>query len=331
MSIRISKNDSLSIKGVAVIVMILFHYGLLAYYIGVACVAMFAFVTGYAHQLIAKKNKGGAWSSGFLAFLSFYKRYLFAAAVVTGAIILVDLPFAWRLIAFTISVIKPNAMFDSWWYAFAFACYCLVLFPIFNILDNATKHKPIIVYIITVALSIASFCLPYVVFYECVPSAFRQVWDSIPILRSIMFIPYYLLGYTLSKSSYDSSHTGLICSGLITVLCIFWPFSTYTIDGIEAVDIGPAFTILTALTLWGIHRLHISAITEKIGRISLWLWLLHMPVITCIRHFLGAEWNQEMIAASSIMVSFLSAYLCAWGYGIISAFFSRKAPVNEPA
>ena len=154
MTFNITKENSLTLKGLAVFLMVIFHYGFLPGRIGVACVAIFAFVTGYAHCLKVNKSKSLSWLSGFQSFLAFYKKYIAIAITLFGAMYLYGKTLSLEKIIYTISIIQPNQSFDSWWYAFAFACYCLFLFPIIRGFDKLFWKKPLILYIVLGIISL---------------------------------------------------------------------------------------------------------------------------------------------------------------------------------
>ena len=317
MTFTITKENSLTLKGVAVFLMVIFHYGFLPARIGVACVAIFAFVTGYAHCLKVNKSKSLSWLSGFQSFLAFYKKYIAIAITLFGAMYLFGKTLSLEKIIYTISIIQPNQSFDSWWYAFAFACYCLFLFPIIRGFDKLFWKKPLILYIVLGIISLGCYILPLFFHYEWVPGCFNQIWGDIPILRTLMFVPYYIIGYSLAKSNFSDTLTGFICSGLITLMCACWPFSFYSIPAIKVLDVGVSFAAFTLFTLTYIQKTKLRSVIEKLGTISIYLWLLHMPIIRFIKQFYstdGSLYHSLIIRLIAIIFSLFCAWIFGWSY-----------------
>ncbi len=327
MPITISKNLSLSLKGTAVLLMVLLHYGFLHVTVGVACVAMFAFITGYAQCLMVNQSENSTWSAGIRSLISFYKIFVLIAITVLGGMCLTGNALPLEKIIKTICLIHPNCVIDSWWYAFAFACYCLFLFPIVRGLDKLCHGKARLLYCLLFLIALCSLLLPCFFHYECVPETFRQIWGGLPILRTLMFVPYYIIGYTIAKSNFSNPQAGTICSGCLTLLCICWPFTIYTIPSIGVLNVAPSFVAFTLLTLFFVHNFKIRLLT-KIGTISVYIWLLHMPIYRFLHHpFLHPIFNPENILAQKILncigiiLSIICAWLFAWFYNKI---FLRK-------
>lgn len=209
------------------------------------------------------------------SYWAFYKRFLVCGALIIP-LMLLRARISLTDIAIIILPIKPNVATDPWWYVFCHTIFCFLLFPFIRYMEKNVSGRAffIIIFCITVLVILLplSFSLPLF------PEDFRKMWESIPILRTVMVIPYYLLGYSYFKHV----HTPERFSGLFTFLPLLiftlFPFSAYDISGISAINIGFSFILCSAILRWMYEIPLIKLSLSFLGTHSTYMWLLHMPV-----------------------------------------------------
>lgn len=327
-SVSITKDDSKIIKGVAVLLMVFFHYGIFAANVGVACVGMFAFITGYSHSYHLNECSH-AQSSSIRLFLPFFKRFIVVISFVYLALYITNPEYvSLSNVLWTVSVIKPNVVFDSWWYAFAFACYCLVLFPVIKLTNILQKYSHLLFLGVLLGISIVSFALPLLFQKINIHPAFSSMWGDIPCLRTIMFVPYYGMGYCLCVSYYKKSYVAFITCICIALMCICWPFVLYKISGMNCLNVAAPFVAFTLFSLCVSGMSKIAFVLKWFGGISTFLWLLHMPVLFYIKKFCSFHY---IAIIPSFFVSVLLAWLFHYLYARLNLirFYRRKASENH--
>lgn len=326
--ISITKDDSKIIKGVAVLLMVAYHYGVIAASVGVACVGMFAFVTGFSHSYHLNGSPHTRASSIRL-FLPFFERFIVLIAFVYVAIYITNPErISFSDVLWSVSSLKPNVVFDSWWYAFAFACYCFVLFPIIKLINILQKYSQFLFLFVLFCLSLICLSLPILFQKMGVHPAFGTVCGDIPCLRTIMFVPYYVVGYTLCISHYKKTNAAYITCICIIVMCICWPFRLYKIALMDALNVAAPFVAFTLLSLGVSGISKIAVVLKWFGSISTFLWLLHMPVLFYIKKFCSFHY---IAIIPSFFVSVLLAWLFHYLYARLNLirFYRRKASENH--
>ncbi len=333
--LTISKDASGCIKGLAVLLMVLVHYwGNGAFNIqkqdivnGIVCVAMFAFVSGYAHQLLTPANslKYPAFLKRF--FLSFYKQFLFTAIVVFATFRALELLIpTWEGFVENLFLLTPNRPFDSWWYAFCFAVLCLLVFPLLKMLEITTQRYPVIFYSASVLFTLICFALPWLFTHFELSRPYTTMWGHTPVVRTVIFIPYYVLGYVFCKSVKCEKviNLGTLASILILAVCVFFPFKIYSIGKIFLIDVGKDFVIVMILCFVLMKFNEIRCILYQLGRISIFLWLVHMPLRTVLQRV--GDVPPKNLFILSLIASIIVAAIFSKVYGSLTSLIT---PRNE--
>ena len=326
----IDKNSSLCIKGVAVIFMVLVHFwgnSVFSFhenihFNGIVCISMFAFVTGYAHKLLSGKGPY-IMIRKFLKtfFVPFYTRYLFTIVLVfllyKAASTLCEAggvhnTLSIKNLVYITTLYKPNAAHDSWWYAFAFTSFCLILYPLLRYIDITSQKRPVLFHLSALILIVASFSIPIVSTRLGGPAELIRIWGYSPVLRTCFVVPYYILGYSLCKNISEArvSVCNISMSCLMMCCCVLWPFELYGIDQIHLLNTGTDFLVAMGLVYLLSLISGIKNILIELGKISLYLWLLHMPVreLIGITHLTTQSHNVNIISLlASVVLSFISA------------------------
>lgn len=325
---RLSREETLRIKGLAVLIMVTFHLfgwcfsiARIRLFAGASCVALFAFLSGYAHTLsLARNGTKCPFYIGASLFFRFYRKYLVC-------FVLCLLPFLYcgkkpglmPLVAFPV---WPNLASDSWWYAAFFAFLCFVALPALGLLLRTCREMQFVATISAIAMS----CIAAPAFFaniECLPGALKDIWGPPPILRGIAFFPYYILG--VLAFSLTNGHGGAAKIGLAVCLAalVLYPFGLGypKIRGIVHLDVSCSFLIsLYVVALAGQFQ-KAAAILEKAGKHSTWIWLLHMPIFSVVNkwalghHGGGVLMNRIVIPASAIAITSAVAVLLEQKFG----------------
>lgn len=320
--ISISKEESKILKGSAVLLMVIFHYGMLAANVGVACVGMFAFITGYSHCYYLNTHSCTQKSLLHL-FLPFYKRFLVSFFLVYLVIYITNPGYITLTnILWTVSALKPNIIFDSWWYAFAFACYCFILFPIVKLISKLQKYSDLLFLGVLFMVAIICLALPLLFQRINIHPALCSMWGDIPCLRTIMFVPYYVIGYCLCVSYQKSSKIAFITCISIATLCICWPFPLYSINGMNCLNVAAPFVAFTLFSLFLSRINKIAFLLKWFGGISTFLWLLHMPVLFYIKKICTFHY---IAIIPAFIVSVILAELFTYMYALPFRKFRIKA------
>ena len=333
--LTISKDASGCIKGLAVLLMVLVHYyGNGVFTIqkqdivnAIVCVAMFAFVSGYAHQLLTPANslEYPAFLKRF--FLSFYKQFLFTAIVVFATFHALELPIpTWEGFVENLLLLTPNKPFDSWWYAFCFAVLCLFVYPLLKMLEITTERYPVIFYSASVLFTLICFALPWLFTHFELSRPYTTMWGHTPVVRTVIFIPYYVLGYVFCKSVKCEKviNWGTLASILILAVCVFFPFKIYSIKMIFLIDVGKDFVIVMILCFVLMKFNEIRCILNQLGRISTFLWLVHIPLRTVL-HRVGDVPPKNLLILS-LIASIIVAAIFSKVYGSLTSLIT---PRNE--
>ncbi|MCQ2365053.1 MAG: acyltransferase family protein [Akkermansia sp.] len=329
----LSKDFSIYLKGGAIGLMLIAHLisssqlniGSVCVFTGISCLAFYAFLSGYAHALMSEKypDKPALLMTG-KSFWLFYKKYLICCAL----LIPVQLLSAKINIADTALIlvpIKPNLVTDSWWYVFCYMVLCFVIFPFIRTLDRATGRA---FFITSFILTVMLILLPMTFTMPFMPADFKNMWGSIPVLRTIMVIPYYLTGYAYYKHIRNPEKLSGVLTMLPLLFFTVFPFSAYGIAGISAINIGLSFIICAILLrlMYGISLIKLSL--TFIGTHSVYMWLLHMPIYICYTKLplpqnFGIRFPIVFTLAllGSIFLTAISKHLDRW-------FSYRKAPAD---
>ncbi len=329
----ISKDFSTVVKGLAVFLMVIMHYwsnSLFTLYgvnllNGVCCVALFAFITGYAHAFKHTHSPDSCIGHVKRMFLPFYKQYLIVVLAVGFLCWCAGRAFSLNQILLSSICLKPNGMFDSWWYAFLFMLFCFILNPCMRILHPFLLHGRWIHWCIPLLASIIAFSLPCLFSLCKMPAAFTTIWGHVPVVRAVMFIPYYLVGYMyFASSAFSFRWRGIVLICMLAV-CVCWPFRIYDVASISAVDVGRSF-LECVILLAVIARLrHVKSILGLLGRVSALWWLLHMPVLSVFSHLHNSvHVNKGISLVVSLALSFAANYAYAYVNRIAGCVWSRR-------
>lgn len=326
----ISRETSLYIKGGAIILMLLAHlipeahveFYSINIFTGISCLAFYAFVSGYAHALIANKsrNRTNLQLAG-KCYLNFYIYYIICCAIVIpiyligGKLTTSDIP----LIIIPIKCFRPV---DPWWYAFCYGVFCFVLFPLLRWFEKAINNEYFIVILFLIIL--ATILLPISFRLPLFPNDFRQMWYSIPILRTIMIIPYYMMGFGYYKYIQPPVKKSLPLILIIISLLIFafFPFSIYNISGIKAVDIGFSFIICSIVFRVIYANTKLKNILIFTGTHSTFLWLLHMPIRT-VYMYIGYHYLPSSLQNCNAL-TFLIVFSLSLAASLLLTYIIRK-------
>ena len=156
------------------------------------------------------------------------------------------------------------------------------------------------------------------------PPAFNTIWGHVPVVRAVMFVPYYLLGYMYFASvDFSCRWSVAVLIGMLAV-CVCWPFDIYDIDCISAVNVGWSF-LECAIVLCIVVRLrYIKWGLSILGRISAFWWLLHMPVLS-VFHKLPAfgHANKVMSLFGSLALAIAVNYMYLQAKRLAGRIWSR--------
>ena len=280
----ISKEASLYVKGGAILLMLIAHiipgscvaWHSFNIFTGVCCLGFFAALTGYAHFILSEKyNSKSSWTISGASFWKFFKKYLVCCLFVLPLYLSFNRIRLYDAL-WVVVPIKSYVLEDSWWYVFCHAVFCFALFPAVRFVCAKLAQKEFIVFISV--LSICLILLPLTFNDPHYPHAFRQMWGSLPILRTILIVPYYLMGYAYGKCVHGSSYASLLPIVFTLVLYSLFPFSSYGISGISAINIGSSFIICVIALRVMYKSKHIQNLLKFLGIHSVYIWFLHMPI-----------------------------------------------------
>ncbi|MGN0868748.1 MAG: acyltransferase family protein [Akkermansia sp.] len=306
--LRISLQLSQFLKGMAVLLMVYYH--LAGTYLpirGASCVAIFALVTGYA-QALKSEDRCFRDSMKEVAkqYQRFYRRYLLCLLVCAPL-----LHVSCRVFLETLIPLFPNALADSWWYAFCYTFLVFVAFPVMWLCQHRISER----FVVPVQCGIAIGCMliPVVASHLGFPGVLTQVWGCVPLLRTLMFTPYYIFGFVYCSVLRDQKYEKI--AYLLVALCaiVYFPFSWYDIDGIRAVNVGRAFclVIVVSLLLYRFRPARIGGVF--LGKLSLYIWLFHMPLHSLLMsnlHYRGLHSSLKFTVTFAL--STVIAYAIAW-------------------
>lgn len=108
--------------------------------------------------------------------------------------------------------------------------------------------------------------------------------------------------------------------------CVLWPFELYGIDQIHLLNTGTDFLVAMGLVYLLSLISEIKNILIELGKITLYLWLLHMHVreLIGITHLTTQSHHVNIISLlASIVLSFISANAYY--------FFTNRRLVRESA
>lgn len=327
----ISKETSLYIKGGAIILMLIAHlvpyahieFHSIRIFTGTSCLAFYALISGYAHSLLANKYKDiNAIQIAIKCYRKFYIYYILCCAIVIPVYI-IEGKISASNIPLIIIPIYCSRMVDPWWYAFCYGVFCFILFPIIrwleNIINNSFFAVALFLCIIATIILPLSFGLPF--FHD----DFKQMWNSIPILRTIMIIPYYMIGFGYYKYIQNPERNLLLLTllGISLLVFTFFPFSAYKIDGISAINIGFSF-ILCSIALCILHRsVKTRRVFEFIGTHSTFMWLLHTPIALWYRYVV-IHYVPFSVNHGHTVIKFLSVFSLSLSVSMLITYIQEK-------
>lgn len=327
----ISKETSLYIKGGAIILMIIAHlipyahaeFHSIRIFTGVSCLAFYAFISGYAHALLANKYKEkNTLQIAGKCYWNFYISYILCCAIVIP-IYLVGGKLSASTIPLIIIPIDCARLVDPWWYAFCYGTFCFVVFPIMRWLEKITENRIFIIAlflcILATILIPLSFGLPF--FHD----DFRRMWGSIPILRTVMIIPYYMIGFGYYKYIQNPERNPALLAVLTISLLIFtfFPFSAYKISGISAINIGSSFILCSIIFRILHNNLKARRFLAFIGTHSTFMWLLHIPIASCYK-YIAFHYIPFLLNHGRTIITFLIVFSLSLSASLLIASIKKK-------
>lgn len=276
----LSKDDSLTIKGVAILLMIALHFLFPNSFVCAACIALFAFVSGYGLSTKLGRVEGSVWKAAWHSCSHFYWIYLFCFVLATVVFLVFPTPWVplnrsvW-VYAGAVTMVQP--MYIDWWYATVFLCMTMGLYPLFLSLCRRFPSMNVSVALLMCGLFLVACGSHYVAFFvfsRFFPSCLGMMYsgDEYHLVSNVLtYSGIFCLGAcyqrfcsTVSKSR--AWWTALVCVCLLLIGYVI--FSSFR----ERFAILPL--LIGSVYLFR-YLMFVRVPLMVLGRYSVWMWLNH--------------------------------------------------------
>ena len=235
-----------------------------------ACVAIFAFITGYGYYAVSKKDYGNCFLSGIKRISRFYPFFLFMCTlhIVLGYFFPygnVLQPDNWK--AILLNMVGLKGSIPDYWYIRVVLLAALVYYPILLYVNRKQERTHLLTLFILLVATV-SFHYLYEIASCCMPQELLSTqWMDI-LLKSThcaMYLLFFIAGWATNYSTVCRNKYKFIVPAIGWSICLIISAST-------TITVAVCILLAVALPQLSNRGAHILAL---LGACSMSMWLNH--------------------------------------------------------